>query len=82
MSLDVAETDCLGQRIDIRLRAGQEMPAIRRFRTAVALHIFALLGRGQVRALGGIDADHDDVEVLAGNVAHHLQRAGQAVQFF
>ena len=64
------------------LRSGHEMPAVGGFRAAVALEIGALLGRGQIRGLGGIDADDDDVEVFAGNVVHHFKRAGEAVELF
>jgi hypothetical protein len=46
----------------------------------VALQIDALLSCGQIRSLGGINADHDHAEVLAGHKAHHLQRARQPVQ--
>ena len=82
MSLDVAEADGFGQRVDIGLRAGKKMPAIGGFRAAIALQISALLGRGQIRGLGGIDADHDNVEVLAGSEPHHLESAGEAVELF
>jgi len=38
-----------------------------------------LLLRGQLGRLAGIDADNDDLEILAGVHLHHLQCAGQAV---
>ena len=81
IELDVAEADRLGERIDIGLRTGQEVPSVGGFGTAIAFHVLALLCCGQIGALGGIDADHDDVEVLAGKVANHFQSAGQAVEF-
>ena len=79
LNLDVTEADGLGEGVDIGLRAGHEVPAIGGFRMAVALEVFAFLGRGQISALAGIDADHDHVEVLAGNEVDHLQGAGEAV---
>ncbi len=47
LNLYVAETYRLRERIDIRLRAGHKVPAIRCLGMPVALHVLALLGRGQ-----------------------------------
>src|ERR1035441_782867 len=77
----IAKAHRLGQSVDVRLGAGQEMPARRRFRMPIALQVDPLLGRGQFRPFGGIDAHDNYIEVLAGNELHHLQCARQAIQF-
>ena len=38
-NLRVPKSHRLGQRVDLRLLAGQEMPSIRRLRLAIALHV-------------------------------------------
>ena len=79
--LDVTETYGLGKGVDVLLRAGHEMPSVCGVGMTVPLQVDALLGRGQVSALAGIDADNNYIEVLAGNKLDHLQGACQPVQF-
>ena len=47
---------------------------------AVALEVRLLLGCRQPRAFPRVDADRDDVELLADVEVQHLQRAGDAVE--
>ena len=58
------------------------MPTVCGFRIAVALEVLALLLRCGGGGVGGVDGDDDDVEVLAGLVADHFERAGQAFELF
>ena len=76
----VAEADGVGQRLDRRLGAGQEVPAVRRRRPPVVRHVGRLLVGGEAEVVFRVDADDDDVEVLAGVERQGLQRAGHAVQ--
>ena len=64
----------------VGLRAGHEVPAVGGFGVSVALEVNALASGGDVGSLGGIDADDDDVEVLAGNKLDHLESAGETVE--
>ena len=76
----IAKSHCLSQGVDLRLLTGEEVPACGGLGMAVALDVHRLLFRGELRALGGIDADSDDVEVLAGAELDHLERADEAIQ--
>ena len=75
----VTEAGGLCQPLDRRLVAGQEMPARAGARLLVALEVDRLLrGRGCGR-IARVEADGDDLEVLARVERQHAERARQAV---
>ena len=55
------------------------MPSVGRLGPSIALQVEGLLLRCDLRRLAGVDADEDDLEVLARSQPYHLQRAGNAV---
>src|SRR5260370_41851439 len=79
---NIPESDRMGDRVDRGPLSGEEVPACGSLRTAVALQVKGLLLRRLLRRLAGIDADDDDIEVLARRELHHLERAGKTVQPF
>ena len=76
----VVEADGLGQRGDVLLRPGQEVPAVTGFRLSIGLEVGCLLGLGQGGGLGRIDADHDGLELAAELPVQPLHGVGHAVQ--
>ena len=75
----VAEAGGLRQPIDLRLIAGQEMPAFGGAGAPVALEVDGLLRRRRGRRVVRVEADGDDLEILARIQRHHAERARQAV---
>ncbi len=69
----VSKTDRTRQRRDRILVAGQEMPARLAPRPVVTLEIRGPLRSGKCRRFLGVDAERDDVEILAGLKRERLQ---------
>src|ERR1041385_35114 len=64
---------------DGRLRPGEEVPGAHRLEAAVALHIFLFLRRGVARGVARIDADGDDLVLLAGIELQRGERGDDAL---
>ena len=62
--------------------SGQEMPAAYGARTAIALQVVFLLGRGDLGRLLRIEAHRDDIEFVADIKLHHPHRAGEPGESF
>ncbi len=76
----VAEADRPRELVNRPLFAGEEVPAGLGARSAVALQVGALLGRGQLRRLARVETNGQNVEVAA-HVERHLQQgADQSVE--
>ncbi len=76
---DVAEAGGVADCVDGRLLPGEVVPSVGRLGPSIALQVEGLLPGGDLRRLAGVDADEDDVEVLARSEMHHHQSAGNAV---
>src|SRR6202012_5841571 len=61
---NVAKTDGVRQRLDAGLLPYKEMPPICRFRTAVTAQVEVLTPSSELRCLGGVHADDDNLEIL------------------
>ncbi len=80
LDVRVTEADRVGDRANVLLRPGQEVPPVTRLGAAVLPEVAVL---GLVRDLGGflgVEADRDDAELFADRVVELLQRVGEAVQ--
>ena len=69
-----------GHPADAGLVAGEEVPALLGARPLVGVEVDRLLGRRHHRGLARVEADGDDVELLAGGLLEHAQPAHQPVE--
>ena len=76
----VTETRRFREALDVRLRSGQKVPALRNRRLARPLDVVRLLLECQRRRLARIDADADDLEIFAGIFRQHAERRRQAAE--
>ncbi len=75
----VTEAGRLRETVDRSLITGQKMPGGRGAWLLVARDIPGFLRRGGRRRVARIEADGDDLEILAGLEREHIERARQAV---
>ena len=78
----VAESYGSGQGFDLRLVAGEKVPALGTAGAAIEAGIELMLDVGENGSLAGIDADGDDVEILADLERQLLGAVQKAVQHF
>src|SRR5439155_22247063 len=76
----VAEARFVRELTDRRFLAREEMPAGRRSRPSVAFEIELLFRGSQRRSLARIDADNDDIELIAGAELQVLQALDKPVE--
>ena len=75
----ISEAGRLREAIDGRLVARQEVPRRRGARLFVARDVTGFLRRGGRRRVARIEADGDDLEILAGLEREHVERAREPV---
>jgi hypothetical protein len=78
--VDVAEADGPGEGLDLGLVAGEEVPAGGGAFAAVVADVLGLLFGGERGSFFRVDADGDDLELLAGAELERLERLGHAVE--
>jgi hypothetical protein len=78
----ILEADSLGECVDRVGGSGEEMPAGRGARASVALEVFLLLGGGDRGRFLRVEADRDDVELIADVELHHLHGAAESGEGF
>src|SRR5438876_8020833 len=78
----VLKTCGLGERINGLLRSGQEMPTLSCAGTSISLQEFCLLGGCHCRSFAWIEADGEDVELVAYIEFEHSESAFQSAEDF
>src|SRR6266446_5494148 len=78
----VLKTCSLGERVDGLLRSGQEMPTLSCAGTSISLQKFCFLGGRHLRGFAGIEADGENVELVADVELQHSERALQSAEDF